>query len=207
MATNRELLILLALVLGVMVWSWIEPASRNIWWAEAVPVVIAIPLLWFTRQTFPLTRIVYYLIVIHAVILLVGAHYTYSRVPIGFWMQDMFDFSRNHYDRIGHIAQGFVPALIAREIFIRYRLIRVRGWRVFLVICFCLAFSAFYELIEWWSAEIGGDGSVDFLGTQGDIWDAQWDMMLALLGAIASQLLLSHWHDRQLAAVTGNDRD
>ena len=201
MAAPRELLILLLLVLGVLFWSWIEPADRTIWWAEAIPVVIAIPLLWFTRGGFPLTRLAYYLIAIHAVILLVGAHYTYAHVPLGFWMQDWVGFERNHYDRIGHIAQGFVPALLAREIFIRHQLVRLPSWRNFLVVCFCLAFSAFYELIEWWSAVIGGDGSVEFLGTQGDVWDAQWDMMMALLGAIGCLLLLGRWHDRQLDKV------
>ena len=201
MATQKELIALLALVLGVSLWSWVDAADVVIWWAEAIPVFIAIPILWATRQNFPLTRLTYYLIAIHAIILLVGAHYTYAHVPLGFWMQDIFDFTRNNYDRIGHIAQGFVPAIIARELFIRHKVIPSRAWRVFLTTCFCLAFSAFYELIEWWSAVFGGDGSVEFLGTQGDIWDAQWDMFLALLGAISSQVLLSGLHDKQLAKL------
>ena len=201
MATHKELFALLALVAAITIWSWIDAANIGIWWAESIPVFIALPILWYTYKRFPLTRLAYYLIVIHAIILLVGAHYTYAHVPLGFWMQDIFDFTRNNYDRIGHIAQGFVPAILAREIFIRNNLIRVRGWRIFLVTCFCLAFSAFYELIEWWSAVFAGDGSVEFLGTQGDIWDAQWDMFLALMGAIASQALLCKLHDKQIARV------
>lgn len=199
MATTKELCGLLLGVLAVMLWSWIDAFDRPTWWLESIPVVIAIPLLWATRANFPLTRLCYYLIAIHSIILLVGAHYTYARVPAGFWAQELFDFSRNHYDRLGHIAQGFVPAMIARELFIRLEIVTRKGWRFFLVTCFCLAFSAFYELLEWLSAIIGGDGSTDFLGTQGDVWDAQWDMFLALCGAVASQLLLGGWHSRQMA--------
>ena len=202
MASNRELTALLTLVGGVMLWSWIGPFDRVTWWLESIPVVIAIPLLWATRSNFPLTRLCYYLIAIHCAILLVGAHYTYARVPAGFWVQDLFDFSRNHYDRIGHIAQGFIPAMIARELFIRLDIVTRKGWRFFLVVCFCLAFSAFYELLEWLSAILGGEGSTDFLGTQGDVWDAQWDMFLALCGAICAQLLLARLQDRQLARIS-----
>jgi putative membrane protein len=206
-ADTKELLLLLALLLLTIIWSWISPYDRLTWWLEAIPVIIALPLLLYTRDSFPLTRISYYLIFVHAVILVVGAHYTYARVPLGFWMQDWFDFSRNHYDRIGHLAQGFIPAILAREILWRKQVLNImnqnngKGWLFFLVTSFCLAFSAFYELIEWWSAVIGGDGSLDFLGSQGDVWDAQWDMMLALIGAVAAQLLLSRWHHRQMAAI------
>ncbi|WP_461483389.1 DUF2238 domain-containing protein [Porticoccus sp.] len=203
MASNRELLALLVLLLAVMAWSWIGPFDRATWWLEAIPVVVAIPLLACTRNRFPLTRLAYYLIFVHAVILVVGAHYTYARVPLGFWMADWFDFSRNHYDRIGHLAQGFVPAILVREILWRADAVTRRGWLFFLTTCFCLAFSAFYELIEWWTALIGGDGSIEFLGTQGDVWDAQWDMMMALIGAIAAQLLLGRLHHRQIALVSG----
>ncbi|MCL4147646.1 UNVERIFIED_CONTAM: hypothetical protein GTU68_064786 [Idotea baltica] len=185
-----------------MIWSWINPYDRLTWWLEAIPVIIALPLLFYTRNSFPLTRISYYLIFVHAVILVVGAHYTYARVPLGFLIQDWFDFSRNHYDRIGHLAQGFVPAILAREILWRKQQGKGKAWLFFLVTCFCLAFSAFYELIEWWSAVIGGDGSVEFLGTQGDVWDAQWDMMLALIGAISAQLLLGGVHHRQMLKVS-----
>ncbi|MDX2348881.1 MAG: DUF2238 domain-containing protein [Porticoccus sp.] len=212
MANTKELVVLLILFLVVMLWSWVTPYDRATWWLEAIPVIIALPILWYTRESFPLTRISYYLIFIHAIILVVGAHYTYARVPLGFWMQDWFDFSRNHYDRIGHLAQGFIPAILAREILWRKKVLnrgdhslssahRGGGWLFFLVTCFCLAFSAFYELIEWWSAVIGGDGSLEFLGTQGDVWDAQWDMMLALIGAMASQWLLGRWHHRQMLIV------
>jgi len=191
-----------------MVWSWINPYDRPTWWLEAIPVIIALPLLFYTRESFPLTRISYYLICVHSIILVVGAHYTYARVPLGFWMQDWFEFSRNHYDRIGHLAQGFIPAILAREILWRKQVLNLANistgsrWLFFLTTCFCLAFSAFYELLEWWSAVIGGDGSVEFLGTQGDVWDAQWDMMLALIGAVVAQLLLSKMHHRQMVQVS-----
>lgn len=212
MANNKELLLLLLLIIAVTVWSWVNPYDRFTWWLEAIPVIIALPLLLYTRKNFPLTRISYYLIFVHAVILVVGAHYTYARVPLGFWMQDWFDFSRNHYDRIGHFAQGFIPAILAREILWRKQVLNLvsqsvgKGWLFFLVICFCLAFSAFYELIEWWSAVLGGDGSEDFLGTQGDVWDAQWDMMFALTGAILAQLLLGKIHYGQMVQVNNSDR-
>ncbi len=213
MANNKELLALLVLIFATIIWSWINPYDRPTWWLEAIPAIIALPLLFYTRNSFPLTRISYYLIFIHAVILVVGAHYTYARVPLGFLIQDWFDFSRNHYDRIGHLAQGFVPAILAREILWRKQVINIvsssdgvvlqgKAWLFFLVTCFCLAFSAFYELIEWWSAVIGGDGSMEFLGTQGDVWDAQWDMMLALIGAISAQLLLAGLHHRQMVQVS-----
>ena len=201
MASTKELLLLLGLLLVVMVWSWIAPFDRPTWWLEAIPVIIALPLLFFTRSGFPLTRLSYYLIFIHSVILVVGAHYTYARVPLGFWMQDWFDFTRNNYDRIGHIAQGFIPAILAREILWRKQVISNKKWLFFLVTFFCLAFSAFYELLEWWTAIIAGDGSVEFLGTQGDIWDAQWDMLLALMGAMLSQLLLGRWHHSQMNSL------
>ncbi len=208
MANNKELLILLILTLAVMVWSWINPYDRPTWWLEAIPAIIALPLLFYTLESFPLTRISYYLICVHSIILVVGAHYTYARVPLGFWMQDWFEFSRNHYDRIGHLAQGFIPAILAREILWRKQVINLvnisagKPWLFFLTTCFCLAFSAFYELLEWWTAVIGGDGSIEFLGTQGDVWDAQWDMMLALIGAILAQLLLGKVHHRQMVKVT-----
>jgi len=205
MATNRELLVLCYLLAGVTVWSWVDPYDRITWWLESLPVFIGLPILWLSRKPFPLTRLVYYFLFAHAALLLVGAHYTYARVPLGFWMQDWFEFSRNNYDRLGHIAQGFVPALVARELFIRRQIVKPGRWLFFLVLCFCLAFSAFYELIEWWAAVFGGDGSIEFLGVQGDVWDAQWDMLLALLGAIAAQLLLAPWQDAQIKrlAISG----
>lgn len=201
MATKKELLGLLAIVIAVMLWSWIKPYDRLTWWLETAPVFIALPILFVTRNNFPLTRLVYYLVAIHAVILVIGAHYTYARVPIGFWLQDLLEFSRNPYDRIGHLAQGFIPALVAREIMLRHKVVRTGPWLFFLVVCFCLAFSAFYELIEWWAAVFGGDGSIEFLGTQGDVWDSQWDMFLALIGAITALIFMSGIQDRQILLV------
>jgi putative membrane protein len=165
------------------------------------PVLIAAPLLLATERRFPLTRLLYVLLFLHASILMLGGHYTYARVPAGFWVQDLFELGRNHYDRLGHFAQGFVPAILAREILLRRTPLRPGGWVFFLVLAVCLAFSAFYELLEWWSALLGGEAATDFLGTQGDVWDTQWDMFLAALGAVAAQLLLARRHDAALAAL------
>lgn len=202
MADGRELWILFAVLAGVTLWSWIEPFDRLTWWMESLPVFIGLPILSVSRKSFPLTQLVYYLLFAHGLLLLVGAHYTYARVPLGFWLQDLLDFSRNPYDRIGHIVQGVVPAMVAREIFIRREIVKPGRWLFFLVTCFCLAFSAFYELVEWWTAVFAGDGSIDFLGVQGDVWDAQWDMMLALIGAIVAQLSLARFHQYQIQAIT-----
>jgi len=201
MISGRELAALAALLLGVMAWSWQQPADRLTWWLEAAPVLLALPLLLATRRRFPLTRLAYWLILAHSIILLVGAHYTYAQVPLGFWMQEALNFSRNHYDRIGHLAQGFIPALLAREVLLRNRVLAPGGWLFFLICCFVLALAATYELLEWWTAVIAEQGAIAFLGTQGDPWDTQWDMLLALLGGIAAQLLLRRIHDRQLARV------
>lgn len=201
MANDRELVVLLALLCAVIGWSWIDPFDRLTWWLESLPALVGAVILLFTRRGFPLTRLLYYLIFMHAVVLVVGGHYTYARVPLGFWLQDALDLARNPYDRIGHVAQGFVPALIAREILLRKGVVKTGGWLFFLVTCIALALSAFYELIEWWSSVIGGDGSLEFLGTQGDVWDAQWDMLLALLSAMATQLLLARWQDRQIGQL------
>jgi putative membrane protein len=201
MISGRELAALAALLLGVLAWSRQQPADRLTWWLEAAPVLLALPLLLATWGRFPLTRLAYWLILAHSVILLVGAHYTYAQVPLGFWMQEALNFSRNHYDRIGHLAQGFIPALLAREILLRNRVLAPGGWLFFLICCFVLALAATYELLEWWTAVIAEQGAIAFLGTQGDPWDTQWDMFLALLGGIAAQLLLRRIHDRQLAAL------
>ncbi len=189
------LLAAVCIAIGV---SAISPFDWLTWWLEAIPVLIAIPILLATFQRHPLTPLLYRLIFLHMLILLLGAHYSYARVPLGFWMQDWFDFSRNHYDRIGHLMQGFMPAILSREILLRTGAVRRGGWLFFIAVSICLAFSAFYEMIEWWSALLG-DVTTEFLGTQGDIWDAQWDMFLALIGAISSLLLLSKLHDRHLA--------
>jgi len=185
--------------LAALVVTGIAPADRATWWLEVAPVLIALPLLAATRRRFPLTPLAYVLITIHAVILAVGGHYTYAEVPLGFWLQHALDLSRNPYDRLGHIAQGFVPALIAREVLLRRTLLVPGAWLSFIVISICLAISACYEFIEWWTALIAGGGAIAFLGTQGDAWDTQWDMFLALIGAIACVLLLSRIHDRALA--------
>ncbi len=194
-------LVLLLATVVVLVVSGIKPYDRVTWLLEVFPVLVGVPLLVVTYRRFPLTSLLYGLIFVHALILIVGGHYTYARVPVGFWFQDLFDLSRNHYDRLGHLAQGFVPAILVREILLRTSPLRPGKWLFFLVVCVCLAFSAFYELIEWWTALIGGGSADDFLGSQGDVWDAQWDMFLALIGAIASLLLLSGWHDRALARL------
>lgn len=201
MIRRGELAALAALLTAVMAWSWHQPADRLTWWLEALPVVVAVPLLIATRDRFPLTRLAYWLIALHAVGLLVGAHYTYARVPLGFWLGELLGFTRNHYDRIGHLAQGFIPAMVAREILLRRRVIRSGGWLFFLVNCFVLALAATYELLEWWTAVIAEEGVIAFLGTQGDVWDTQWDMLLALIGALVAQLTLARVHDRQLAQV------
>lgn len=192
---------LLAATAAVLVWSGIGPYDRTTWWLEVFPVLLGAPLLVATYRRFRLTDLVYLLLAVHAAILMVGGHYTYARVPLGFWMEEAFGFARNHYDRIGHFAQGFVPAMVAREILLRTSPLRRGGWLFFLVVTVCLSISVVYELIEWWSALIAGEGAIEFLGTQGDVWDTQWDMFLAGCGAIAAQLLLSRRHDRELAQL------
>jgi putative membrane protein len=191
--------LLFAVVILVLVVSVIEPADRMTWILEVVPVMVGLPVILATYRRFPLTPMAYWLLAGHALILMLGGHYTYAKVPVGFWLQDLFDLSRNHYDRIGHIAQGFVPAIVAREVLIRLSPLSPGGWLNFIVICICLAISAFYELIEWWVAVAAGIAAEAFLATQGDIWDTQWDMFLALCGAISALLMLGRLHDRQLA--------
>jgi putative membrane protein len=191
-------LALLAVVIAVLVWSGISPSDRFTWFMEVFPVLIAVPILLVTRQRFQFTPLVYTLIAIHCSILMVGGKYTYAEVPLGFWMERTFGFARNHYDRIGHFAQGFVPALVAREILIRNSPLKGSRWLPFLIVSFCLAFSAFYEFIEWWTALAKGASAEAFLGTQGDPWDTQWDMFYALIGSITGLVLLSRLHDRQL---------
>jgi len=196
---SRYEISLLVLVLAVLVWSGISPADRFTWVMEVFPVLIAVPVLILTYTRFRFTPLVYTLIAIHACILMVGGKYTYAQVPFGFWMERVFGFTRNHYDRIGHFAQGFVPALVAREILSRQSPLKGSRWLPFLVVCFCLAFSAFYELIEWWTALAKGASADAFLGTQGDPWDTQWDMFYALIGAVTGLVTLSRVHERQLS--------
>jgi putative membrane protein len=192
--------VLLAAGFVVFAWSAIRPHDYFTWFMEVAPIFVGVPILVASYRRFPLTPLLYRLIFVHAVILMVGGHYTYAEVPLGFWMQRAFGFARNHYDRIGHFAQGFVPAILAREILGRRGVVTRRGWLFFLVTCVCLAFSAFYELIEWWTAEATGSAATAFLGTQGDPWDTQWDMCFALGGALTAQLGLGRVHDRQMAA-------
>jgi len=190
--------VLLVAALALLVVSGIEPRDRVTWLLEVSPVLIGVPVLVFTYRRFPLSRIVYLLLFADAVILMVGGHYTYAEVPLGHWVQEALDLQRNPYDRLGHFAQGFVPALLAREILLRTSRLGGSRWLPFLVVCFCLAFSAFYELLEWWSAMVLGQSADQFLGTQGDPWDTQWDMFMALVGAGTSLALLGKAHDRSL---------
>lgn len=194
-------LFLFALTLALLAWSGYRPKDGFTWFLEVAPVLIALPILALSFRRFPFTPLAYALMVLHGTILMVGGHYTYAEMPLFDWLRDALELSRNHYDRVGHVAQGFIPALVAREILLRTSPLRPGGWLFFLVTCVCLAISAFYEMIEWWVAVASGDEAVAFLATQGDVWDTQWDMFLALLGAISSQLLLGRWHDRQLVRL------
>jgi putative membrane protein len=189
---------LFVLVTIFFIWSAIHPHDYFTWFLEVFPVLIAIPLLVMTYSKFPLTNLVYGLIAVHMLILLVGGHYTYAEMPLFSWLRDYYSWDRNYYDRLGHVAQGFVPAMIAREILLRTSPLRSGKWLFFIVVCVCLAISAFYEFIEWWVALASGSDAVAFLATQGDVWDTQWDMFLAFLGAVSSQLLLTKMHMRQM---------
>ena len=199
--SRREPRILLALGLGLLVLSGIGPHDRLTWLLEVAPILLGVPLLVATYCHFPLTPLCYRLVFLHACILMLGGHYTYAEVPLGFWARDALGLARNHYDRVGHLAQGFIPAILAREILLRRTPLRPGGWLFFLVTSVCLAFSALYELIEWWAAVALEAGATAFLGTQGDPWDTQWDMFLCLVGAVAAQVLLARRHDRELARL------
>jgi putative membrane protein len=196
------------LLVGVVIFTqlalgWSPSADRMTWALENFPVWIGLVLLAITHRRFPLSRLCLVLLAIHSVILAVGGHYTYAKVPLGDWMKDWFGFERNHYDRIGHFAQGFIPAIFVRELLLRTSSVGRGKWLPFLTVCVCLAFSAFYEFIEWWTALLSGSGATDFLGTQGDVWDTQWDMFLALCGATTAMLVLSRLHDRSLQRLPG----
>jgi len=188
---------------SVLVWSSIGPADRFTWWLEVIPAIVGFLILLTTRKRFPLTGLLYTLILFHAVILMVGGHYTYADVPVGEWLRELTDGSRNNYDKLGHLAQGFVPAMIAREIMIRNKVVNGRAWLIYLILSIVLAFSAFYELIEWWAALFSAEAADAFLGTQGYVWDTQSDMLWALCGAVLALLTLSRWHDRQLNSLGG----
>ena len=202
---SRFLLALVAVVCAALVVSGIAPYDRATWWLEVAPVLIAAPVIVATWKRFPLTTLLCVLIAVHCLVLILGAAYTYARVPLGFWLQDLLGTARNPYDKIGHFMQGFVPAMVAREILLRGGYVRAGRMAAFLCVCVALAVSAVYELVEWWAALIMGQGADEFLGTQGDQWDTQSDMFMALLGAATALTLLSRLHDRQIAALSSPD--
>lgn len=185
----------------IVIWSWIEPKDRLTWWLEAIPALAAAGILVATYNRFRLTDLLYSLAWVHAVILLVGAHYTYAQVPLFDWIKDALDLSRNHYDRLGHLAQGFVPAIAARELLIRTSTLERGKWLAALIVLSCLGISAFYELIEFAAGVASSEAAEAFLGTQGDNWDTQKDMLLAMIGAISALVLCGRLHDRQLARL------
>ena len=186
----------------VLLWSGINPKDYLTWFLEVLPALVGIIILGLTYNSFRLTSLTYILILVHSIILMVGGHYTYAEVPLFEWIKDYFGLSRNNYDKVGHLAQGFIPAIIAREILIRKSVVSKTGWLGFIVVCICLAISAFYELIEWWAALVVGESADAFLGTQGYMWDTQSDMALAMLGALSALVLLSRMHNKQLREIS-----
>ena len=188
----------------VLIWSGIKPHDYLTWFLEVFPAIAGIVILALTQKNFPLTPLVYTLILIHSITLMVGGHYTYAEVPLFDWIKEALNQSRNNYDKLGHFAQGFVPAMIAREIIIRKQIINGKAWISFFIICFTLAFSAFYELIEWWVALLSDEAAESFLGTQGYIWDTQSDMWFAFIGSICALIFLSYWHDKQIDSLRMN---
>lgn len=199
---NKNLPVLWAFTFfAVLVWSGINPKDQFTWFLEVLPAMIGGLILFFTRKNFPLTPLLYVLILMHCIVLMVGGHYTYAEVPLFDYFKELFDSERNNYDKVGHFFQGFVPALIAREVLIRKNVVRSKAWLNLFIISICLAFSAFYELIEWWVALLSDQAAESFLGTQGYVWDTQSDMLYALVGAILCIVSLSKWHDRQLKSL------
>ena len=190
-----------AIFAATLLWSSLTP-DHFTWALEVFPTWIGVALLLYTRHRFPLTPLLYTLILLHCMVLMVGGKYTYAQVPAGFWVQDWLHLARNPYDRLGHFFQGLVPAILAREILIRRQVLAKPAWLFFLVCSLCLAFSALYELLEWQTAVWKGEAAEAFLGTQGDVWDTQWDMAMALVGAVVGQWVLGKWHDRQIAKVS-----
>jgi len=203
----RYRIALLILFFAVAAWSLIRPHDYFTWILETFPALIGLVLIVALRRRFPLTPLVLTLLFLHAIILFVGGHYTYAEVPLGFWVRDALGLARNHYDRLGHFAQGFVPAMVAREVLIRRNVVRGRGWLYFIIVAICLAISAMYELLEWRVSIATGSAGDAFLGTQGDVWDTQEDMATALVGAMVAPLILGRWHDRQLARLDRESRD
>lgn len=184
-----------------LIWSGWQPFDQTTWALEVAPALIAWAILLVTRQRFTFTPLVYTLILIHCIILMIGGKYTYALVPAGDWVSELFGWSRNNYDKLGHLAQGFVPAMVARELFIRRQVISNANWRFALIVLSVLGISAAYELIEWWVALLSEEAAESFLGTQGYVWDTQSDMFMAMLGAIAALLILGKWHDRQISRL------
>lgn len=195
----------LVIFFAVLIWSGINPHDYFTWVLEVMPAIIALALLIITNNKFRFTNLAYTLILVHCIILMVGGHYTYAEVPLFDWLKDVLDLERNNYDKIGHLAQGFIPAIVAREILIRNKIINNKYWLITFVISICLSISALYELIEWWVAELTGESAEAFLGTQGYVWDTQSDMALALLGAVLALILLSRYHDVQIMRSERNE--
>ena len=198
---TRGSIIWSGIFLTVLAWSAIQPFDRFIWWLEVSPALIAAGVLLLTRRRFPLTTLTYSLILLHAIILLVGGHYTYAGVPLFDWLAEVFNWQRNNYDKVGHFAQGFVPAMVVREILLRNGVVNGPIWLGSIIVCISLAISALYELVEWWVALLTGTAADAFLATQGYVWDTQSDMAWALFGAVVAVLLFSSWHDRQLQTL------
>jgi putative membrane protein len=194
-------LTLLAIGVAVLAWSAFRPLDRFVWFLEVAPAIFGGLALIALYPRFRFTNLVYVLILVHAIILMIGGHYTYAEMPLFSWLRDEFGLARNYYDRLGHVAQGFIPAMIAREVLLRLNVVNGRAWLFFVVVCFCLALSAFYEFVEWWVAVGTGEAATAFLATQGDVWDTQWDMMLAGIGAMVAQVTLAGVQDGQLGGL------
>ena len=199
MQTQARFFSVLGLIgIAVLLWSAMKPHDYFTWVLEVFPIFVAMPVLIFTYQKLPLSNLLYLLILVHAIILMVGGHYTYAEVPFFNWLRDTYHLDRNYYDRVGHFVQGFVPAMIAREILLRQGVLASGRWLFFIVCSICLSISACYEFVEWWVAVASGTGADAFLGSQGDVWDTQWDMFTALIGSIMAQLLLAKYHDKKM---------
>ncbi len=201
MTREKSLLLAMLALLLIMALSAIHPYDRTTWFMEVAPIFIALPVMIATFRRFPLTTLLYVLIFVHALVLIAGGYYTYARVPLGFWIEHAFSLGRNPYDKIGHFMQGFVPFLVTREILLRNGYLTSRKTVAFLSICVAMAISAWYELIEWWSALAMGQGADEFLGTQGDPWDTQSDMFFAFIGAMTALVIMTRWHDRQMSRM------
>ena len=200
-SSSNLLKIVILLTVAVFIWSGINPYDYFTWFLEVVPALIAFAILALTYKKFRFSNFIYILICFHAMILMIGGHTSYAEMPLFNWLRDTFGLERNYYDRVGHFAQGFVPALIANEIILRKKIIIQRGWRIFIIIFTILGFSAFYEFFEWWMALLTGDSATAFLGTQGDVWDTQWDMFMCFIGSILAMLGFSKFQERQIEKI------